>query len=210
MLAVSMPNSATFAALVETATKCRATDAASPPKAASDQSRALCALVIVSSVVKVFDATMNSVSAGSRSRVASAKSVPSTFETKRKVRSRSRVVPQRLVGHDRPEVGAADADVDDVLDARCRCGPSTGRRGRARQNAAIRSSTAWTPGTTLSPSTRMDAPRGARSAVCRTARSSVTLILSPRNIASMRSRRPRSRASCIRRASVSSVTRCFE
>ena len=41
------------------------------------------ALVIVSSVVKVFDETMNSVSAGSRSRTASAKSVPSTFETKR-------------------------------------------------------------------------------------------------------------------------------
>jgi hypothetical protein len=46
-------------------------------------------LVIVSSVVKVFEETMNSVSAGSRSRVASAKSVPSTLETKRKVRSRS-------------------------------------------------------------------------------------------------------------------------
>ena len=51
--------------------------------------RALCALVIVSSVVNVFDETMNSVSAGSRSRVASAKSVPSTFETKRKVIARS-------------------------------------------------------------------------------------------------------------------------
>src|SRR5207244_13342446 len=35
--------------------------------------------VIVSSVVKVFDDTMNKVSAGSRSCVASAKSVPSTF-----------------------------------------------------------------------------------------------------------------------------------
>ena len=33
--------------------------------------------------------------------------------------------------------------------------------------------------------------RGARSAMCRTARFSVTLIFSPRNIASMRSRRPR-------------------
>ena len=75
------------------------------------------ALVIVSSVVNVFDETMNSVSAGSRSRMASAKSVPSTFETKRKVEAALAVVPQRLVGHDRPEVGAADADVDDVADA---------------------------------------------------------------------------------------------
>ena len=61
----------------------------SSPKAASDQSRAVCALVIVSSVVNVLDETMNSVSAGSRSRVASAKSVPSTLETKRNVSVRS-------------------------------------------------------------------------------------------------------------------------
>ena len=38
---------------------------------------------------------------------------------------------------------------------------------------------------------RIDAPRGARSATCSTARFSVTLIFSPRNMASMRSRRPR-------------------
>ena len=47
-----------------------------------------CALVIVSSVVNVFDETINSVSAGSRSITASAKSVPSTFDTKRNVISR--------------------------------------------------------------------------------------------------------------------------
>ena len=46
------------------------------------------ALVIVSSVVKVFDEITKSVSSGSRSRVFSAKSVPSTLETKRKVISR--------------------------------------------------------------------------------------------------------------------------
>jgi hypothetical protein len=46
-------------------------------------------LVIVSSVVNVFDEMMNRVSAGSRSRVASAKSVPSTFDTKRNVMLRS-------------------------------------------------------------------------------------------------------------------------
>ena len=84
-----MPNFATSAALVETATKCLATAFASPPRPASDQARAVCALVIVSSVVKVFEETMNSVSAGSRSRVASAKSVPSTLETKRNVSARS-------------------------------------------------------------------------------------------------------------------------
>ena len=80
------------------------------------QSRAVWALVIVSRVVKVFEETMNSVSSASRSWVASAKSVPSTLETKRKVRSRLAVMPQGLVGHHRPQVGAADADVDDVAD----------------------------------------------------------------------------------------------
>ena len=57
--------------------------------------------------------------------------------------------------------------------------------------SAILSSTACTSGTTFSPSTTIDAPRGARSATCSTARFSVMLIFSPRNIASMRSRRPR-------------------
>ncbi len=87
MLSVSMPNSDTPWALVETATKCFAT-AASSPSAASAHSRAECALVIVSSVVNVFDEMMKSVSSGSRSRVASTKSVESTFDTKRKVMSR--------------------------------------------------------------------------------------------------------------------------
>ena len=52
------------------------------------------------------------------------------------------------------------------------------------------SSTAWTSGTTSLPSTTIDVPRGARSATCRTARFSVRLILSPRNMASMPSRSP--------------------
>jgi hypothetical protein len=46
-------------------------------------------------------------------------------------------------------------------------------------NAAILSSTAWTSGTTFLPSTTIEVPFGARSATCRTARSSVMLIFSP-------------------------------
>ncbi len=83
-----MPNSDTASELVDTATKCLAIADLSP-SAASVHSRAVAALVIVSRVVNVLDETMNSVSAGSRSRVASAKSVPSTLETNRKVRSRA-------------------------------------------------------------------------------------------------------------------------
>ncbi|GAQ73974.1 hypothetical protein T45_05740 [Streptomyces turgidiscabies] len=45
--------------------------------------------MIVSIVVNVFDATMNSVSAGSRSRTASCRSAPSTFDTNRNVNSRA-------------------------------------------------------------------------------------------------------------------------
>ncbi len=64
MFSVSMPNSATPSALVETATKCLATAASSPPSPASDHSRAVRALVIVSSVVKVFEEITKRVSCG--------------------------------------------------------------------------------------------------------------------------------------------------
>ena len=87
MLSVSIPNFETSSAFVETATKCLAT-ADSSPSPASAHSRAVRALVIVSSVVNVFDEMMNSVSSAARSRVASAKSVESTLDTKRNVMSR--------------------------------------------------------------------------------------------------------------------------
>ena len=58
-------------AFVDTATKCRATAASSPPTPASNQSRAERAFVSVSSVVNVFDDTMNSVSAASKPCTAS-------------------------------------------------------------------------------------------------------------------------------------------
>ncbi len=88
MLAVSMPNSATFSAFVDNATKCLAT-ADSSARASSSQERADVALVTVSMVVKVLEAMTNSVSAGSRSRTASCRSAPSTFDTKRTVSERS-------------------------------------------------------------------------------------------------------------------------
>ena len=88
MFSVSIPNPATSSALVDTATKCLAMASSFPSRPASAHSRAVWALVMVSSVVNVFDETMKRVEAGSRSRVASAKSVPSTLETKRKSISR--------------------------------------------------------------------------------------------------------------------------
>ena len=116
MFAVSMPNLATPSALVESATKWRAMPS-SAPIAASVHRRAAAAFVIVSSVVNVLEAMMNSVSCGSRPWVALAKSAPSTLATKRTVRSRIAERPQRAIGHFRPEIGAADADIDDVADS---------------------------------------------------------------------------------------------
>ena len=81
---------------VETATKCLAIASdsslsASPItpaafSACSSQERASRALVSVSNVVNVFEATMNNVVSGSRSAVFSATSVGSMLDTKRAVR----------------------------------------------------------------------------------------------------------------------------
>ena len=151
-------------------------------------SRALRALVSVSSVVNVFDDDDEQ----RLGRVEVVGGLPEVgavdvgHEPERHVAPAE--VAERVVGHVRAEVGAADADVDDVADALAGvAGPlpaahplgEVGHLARARRAPA---------GTTFSPSTSITAPSGARSATCSTARSSVTLIFSPRNIASMRSR----------------------
>ncbi len=71
-----MPNAATLSSAVETATKCFATafdfsssDASVRPRRSHSHWRARRAFVRVSSVPKVFDATMKSVVSGSRSAV---------------------------------------------------------------------------------------------------------------------------------------------
>src|SRR5579884_2860059 len=81
MLAVSMPNSSTSFLFVETATKCLAT--AASPSASVSHRRAAVALVSVSSVENVFDETMKSVVAGSKSASFAVKSAGSTLETNR-------------------------------------------------------------------------------------------------------------------------------
>ena len=104
------------------------------------------------------------------------------------------VMFERFVGHHRPEVGATDTDVDYV---------ANGFAGMALPLAAadavaeIRHLIKY--GVNLRHHVLAiyndGCPFGARSATCRTARFSVTFIFSPRNIASMRSRRPDSSAS---------------
>ena len=79
-------------------------------------------------------------------------------------------------------------------------------------NANILASSACTSVSMSCPSTTSGgcAPAGRRRAVCRTARSSVTLMWSPRSCACSRSARPTSSASRTSRASVSSVTRFLD
>ncbi len=197
MLSVSMPNSDDLLGVGRDARRSAWRPRPRRRRGRPATSRApMRALVIVSSVVNVFEETMKSVSAGSRSRVASTKSVPSTLETKRKRQVAVGVVAQRLVGHHRAEVGAADADVDDVADRLAGVAAPLARSGPARRTRAIRSSTSWTSLTTSTPSTISERSRGIRSATCSTARSSVTLMCSPREhrVARARAARPRRRA----------------
>ena len=81
MFSGAMPNFLTSASFVEMATKCLAIAASSFARA-RNHSRAERALVIVSWVVKVFDAIVNSVVAGCSERSVSARCAPSTFDTK--------------------------------------------------------------------------------------------------------------------------------
>lgn len=79
--------------------------------------------------------------------------------------------------------------------------------------SAMRSRTWWTSGTTFGPPgppSSTTAPRGARSAVCRTARFSVVLMRSPRYIASRHPATSVTSASSRSSVSVSSVTSCLE
>ena len=170
MLAVSMPNFATSAALVETATKCFATAFSSRSDGQAPRARRL--------------------------RVGHRLQRGEGLRGDDEQRLRRVEVARRL-----GEVGAVDVGDEAEGQVALRCSgaaprrPSPGPRSeppmpmlitlrmrlpvwpvhaplRTRSaNAAMRSSTSCTAGTTSSPSTTMRAPRGARSATCRTARS---------------------------------------
>ena len=72
---------------------------------------------MVSSVVNVFEETMKSVSAGSRPVDSFRKIGAIDIGDKPERHGAVAVMLQRLVSHHRSEVGAADADVDDVANA---------------------------------------------------------------------------------------------
>ena len=86
MFLVSIPNPATPSAFVLTATKCFATSSWLPPLF-KNQFFALLAFCMVSCVVKVLEAIMNSVVSASTFFSTSCKSAPSTLATKWKFSS---------------------------------------------------------------------------------------------------------------------------
>ena len=131
------------------------------------------ALVIVSCVVKVLEATMNSVDAGSHGaqRLGEVRAVDVGDEVQ--PRALAAVRRQRLGDHRRAQVGAADAEVDDVGDA---C--AAWRRSR-RPTGPRSLKRACGPGGRAPRASRRVRPRpaagdpGRRSATCSTARCSV-------------------------------------
>ena len=144
------------------------------------------ALSIVSSVVKVLDATRKSVSSGSMSRTVSAKCVASTFETNavriERCENGARAIAAMQGPRSEPPMPMLTT-LRTGLPLRPRHAPER----TCSAKAAILSSTSRTPGMTSLPSpwSITGPPERARSATCRTARSSVSLMCSPRNIASI-------------------------
>ena len=210
MLAVSIPNLATSAAFVETATKCLATDFSSPPEAFQ---RPIASGVSVGHRLQRGESFGRDDEKGLRGieildGFGKVGAIHVGNETER--HDPVAVMLERLVGHDRTKVGPADADVNDVADASFLYVLSTPRCGRDLKIAPSCRARCG-PGALHSlRQQRWTAPLGARRATCSTARFSVVLIFSPRNMASMRARRPDSSASSRRSLTVSSVTRFFE
>ena len=174
---------------------------------ARSQARALRALVMVSMVENVFDATTNMVVSGSRSTSAASSAALSMFDTKRTVRSVGARCRNALVAISGPR---SEPPIPMLTTARMGF-PVAPRHAPLRTwsaTLAILASTAFTAGTTSSPSTTTGP--SARSAVCRTDRSSVVLMRAPANIAWRRSSNPVASASPVRSAVVVSVTTCLE
>jgi hypothetical protein len=92
------------------------------------------ALVIVSSVVNVFDETMKSVPLDRDHVLLQRSQVSSMLGDESECHVPIAVVLERLVSHDRPEIGATDPNVHDVANAVFQCDPSTRRCARALRN----------------------------------------------------------------------------
>ena len=158
------------------------------PSFSSSQARAVCALVIVSWVVKVLEATMKSVRSGSRrlQRLGDVRAVDVGDEVRRAARPASTgAAPRSTMTGPRSEppmpMLTTSVIVLPVWPFHSPAADAVGERAHLARARAL------TSGITSLPSTRIGRFDRLRSATCSTARSSVTLIFSPANI---RSRQP--------------------
>ena len=199
-----MPNSAAASTLVVSAAKCRARGTAAfaskLPPCARNQSRAAWALTMVSAVVKVLDATRNSVCSGCSWRSRLPSSMPSTLETK------CTRLPgiQRSSSADTTMAGPRPEPPMPML-------TMSVMRSSARTASAYCSMEANTACTSWLAFAIKSVASGACCAYvtagflnkwCSTARCSVVLMAAPAHMASRCASRPHSRASAISNASV--------
>ena len=194
------PNSRVLAKALETAAKCF--HPPSPPSALCSHRFARRAFSIVSAVVKVFDATITNVLAGSSLESTSEALAPSTFEMKW-TRSLPAYGNKALHAISGPR---CDPPIP-IFTTSVKRSPVPDRRLPSRISAlkqAIASKVFRIPGLMSFPSTIRGGPSGFRRAVCRTALPSVELIGSPSNIASRLPLTSASRASAMRALRISS------
>ena len=204
-----MPNFATASALVETATKCCATADSSPSAARHHAARALGVRQRLDGRERLRrDDEQRLRGVEVARRLGEVVRVDVRDEAHRQVAVG--VGLQRLVGHGGPEIGAADADVDDRRGCACPCGRARRPSARAPRTPTCGRAPRAPRARRRRRRRRASARAACRSATCSTARSSVMLMCSPRNIASRRCSSPHARARPTSSASVSSVTRCFD
>ncbi len=169
--------------LVDTAAKCFAS--AALPRRSAIHCRARRALLIVSSVVNVFEQTMKSVVAGSALSMTSAIWQPSMFETKRTARSRLRNRASASTAITGPR-----SEPPMPMLTMVRNGlpvlPATAPECTPRTKASSLARSARTSSMMLRPSTASGRSSARRSAVCNAGRFSVLLTRWPLSSAWMR------------------------
>mmetsp|Transcript_16302 Transcript_16302/g.41691 ORF Transcript_16302/g.41691 Transcript_16302/m.41691 type:complete len:210 (-) Transcript_16302:237-866(-) len=206
-----MPNSLTSFRLVETATMCFFTASGWFPSSVLSQVRAVRALSIVSAVVNVLETTTISVSSAFSPLSARATSMGSTLARKRSCRpllsaAASWSVRSALCTNSGPRK-LPPMPMATTLFSGLPVTPTHSSSRTLLEKVLILLSTSCTSGTTSLPSTITFCDFLARSAVCSTARSSVMLMCSPLNMASILPRRSVSSASLNSLAMVALVTR---
>jgi hypothetical protein len=190
-----MPSARAASTLVVRPMKWRAT---SCPPCCANQAIAECALVMVSAVVKVLEATRNTVLSARKPRSTACSSWPSTLETK------CRRLPGARYASSARTAMAGPRSEPPMPMLTMSVMRSSARTRSAKSSMAVCSVHAPRPAVLQFPADRPAGarPAGRRSRVCSTARCSVVLIGSPRSMASRCASRPQCAAMSSSRASV--------